>query len=275
MKIDKVINNNIVSVLEPSGEEIIVMGRGLGFQGRPGKEIREDKIEKIFRLDSQTEVEQFKTLLQNLPLEHIQVSNEIISYAKSVLKKRLNKNIYITLTDHINFAIDRMKQNMIFANPLLREVRSFYREEYLIGEYAIALIKKKLGVEMPVDEAASVALHIVNAEYNTKMSDAINITTLIQYVLDLVKERFSITYDEESLNYERFITHLRFLSQRIYSNELLENGSTELSALVSAMYPQEYAVSQEIRDYIKENYHHEVTDDETAYLTIHIKRVRG
>lgn len=275
MKIDKVINNNIVSVMEPSGQEIIVMGRGLGFHAKPGHQIPEDKVEKIFRLDSQTAVDQFKTLLVNLPLEHIQVSSEIIGYAKDILNKKLNQNIYITLTDHINFAIERLKQNMMFANPLLREVRSFYREEYLIGEYAIALIKKNLGVELPVDEAASVALHIVNAEYNTKMRDAIDITNLIQYVLELVKTRLNITYDEQSLNYERFITHLRFLSQRIYSNELLTKENQEFTTLVSSMYPEEYALSQEIRDYIKETYDHDVTEDEAAYLAIHIKRVRS
>ena len=274
MKVDKVINNNIVSVLE-DGKEIVVMGRGLGFRAKPGSEILETRIEKIFRLDSQTEVDQFKTLLSNLPLEHIQVSTEIINYAKEVLNKKLNQNIYITLTDHINFSIERFHKNMMFANPLLREVRSFYREEYLIGEYAVALIKRKLHVDLPVDEAASVALHIVNAEYNTKMKDTIDITNLIQYVLELVKQRFHMSYDEQSLNYERFITHLRFLSQRIYSNELLEQTNPEFITMISTMYPEEFALSEEIREYINNTYHHDVTDEEAAYLAIHIKRVRG
>lgn len=274
MKIDKVINNNIVSVIEEDGKEIIVMGRGIGFRSRPGTEIPNGKIEKVFRMDSQKAVDQFKSLLVNLPIEHIEVSAEIIKYAKSVLNKRLNQNIYITLTDHINFSIDRYKQKMMFANPLLREVRSFYREEYLIGEYAIALIKRTLDVDLPVDEAASIALHIVNAEYNTLMRDTIDITNLIQYVLNTVKEHFSIDYDEQSLNYERFITHLRFLSQRIYSNELLNNNNQDFSKMVSEMYPEDYACSQGIREYIKQTYNHDVTDEEAAYLAIHIRRVR-
>lgn len=275
MRVDKVINNNIVSVLE-NGKEIVVMGRGIGFRVRPGSEIEESRIEKIFRLESQSSVDQFKTLLSNLPLEHIQVSTEIINYAKSVLNKKLNQNIYITLTDHINFSIERFHKNMMFANPLLREVRSFYREEYLIGEYAVALIKRKLNVDLPVDEAASIALHIVNAEYNnTKIKDAIDITNLIQYVLELVKKRFSITYEEQSLNYERFITHLRFLSQRIYSNEFLEQTNPEFISMISTMYPEEFALSEEIREYIKNTYQHDVTDEEAAYLAVHIKRVRS
>lgn len=274
MKVDKIINNNIVSALEPDGKEIVVMGRGIGFGAKPGKEIPEGKIEKVFRLDSQNSVDKFKELLANLPLEHIQVSTEIINYAKSVLNRRLNQNIYITLTDHINFAIERFKQKMIFTNPLLNEVKTFYKEEYLVGEYAVALIERKIGVTLPVDEAGFIALHIVNAEYNTVMRDTIDITNLIQNVVKIVKEYFSMEMDEASLNYQRFVTHLRFLAQRIVAGELLNSENGEFNQLISQMYPEEYGCSLKIKDHIHETYHHEVTEEETAYLAVHIKRMR-
>lgn len=274
MKIDKIINNNIVSAIEADGKEIVVMGRGIGFGMKPGREIPENKIEKIFRLDSQNSVDKFKELLANLPLEHIQASTEIINYAKSVLNRKLNPNIYITLTDHINFAIDRFKQKMIFTNPLLNEVKTFYKEEYLIGEYAIALIDRRIGVKLPVDEAGFIALHIVNAEYNTAMRDTIDITNLIQNVVKIVKEYFRMEPDETSLNYQRFVTHLRFLAQRIVAGELLNSETGEFNALISQMYPEEYACSLKIKDYIQETYHHDVTEEETAYLSVHIKRMR-
>lgn len=274
MKIDKIINNNIVSAIEADGKEIVVMGRGIGFGMKPGREIPENKIEKIFRLDSQNSVDKFKELLANLPLEHIQASTEIINYAKSVLNRKLNPSIYITLTDHINFAIDRFKQKMIFTNPLLNEVKTFYKEEYLIGEYAIALIDRRIGVKLPVDEAGFIALHIVNAEYNTAMRDTIDITNLIQNVVKIVKEYFQMEPDETSLNYQRFVTHLRFLAQRIVAGELLNSETGEFNALISQMYPEEYACSLKIKDYIQETYHHDVTEEETAYLSVHIKRMR-
>lgn len=274
MKIEKIINNNIVSALEQDGKEIIVMGRGIGFGIKPGKEIPEGRIEKVFRLDSQNSVDKFKELLVNLPLEHIQVSTEIINYAKSVLNRSLNQNIYITLTDHINFAIHRFKQKMVFSNPLLNDIKAFYKEEYLIGEYAVALIERKIGVTLPVDEAGFIALHIVNAEFNTAMRNTIDITNLIQNVVRIVKEYFALEPDETSLNYQRFVTHLRFLAQRIVTGELLNSGTAEFSHLISGMYPQEYGCSLKIKDYILETYHHHVTEEETAYLAVHIKRMR-
>ena len=274
MKIDKIINNNIVSAIEADGKEVVIMGRGLGFGMKPGKEIPEGKIEKVFRLDSQNSTDKFKELLANLPLEHIQASTEIINYAKSVLNRRLNQSIYITLTDHINFAIERFKEKMMFTNPLLNEIETFYKEEYLIGEYAVALIERRIGITLPVDEAGFIALHIVNAEYNTAMRDTIDITTLIQNVVKIVKEYFSMDLDETSLNYQRFVTHLRFLAQRIIGGEMLNSENPEFNQLISQMYPEEYACSLKLKDYIQVTYHHDVTEEETAYLAVHIKRIR-
>ena len=274
MKIDKIINNNIVSAIEADGKEVVIMGRGLGFGMKPGKEIPEGKIEKVFRLDSQNSTDKFKELLANLPLEHIQASTEIINYAKSVLNRRLNQSIYITLTDHINFAIERFKEKMMFTNPLLNEIKTFYKVEYLIGEYAVALIERRIGITLPVDEAGFIALHIVNAEYNTAMRDTIDITTLIQNVVKIVKEYFSMDLDETSLNYQRFVTHLRFLAQRIIGGEMLNSDNPEFNQLISQMYPEEYACSLKLKDYIQVTYHHDVTEEETAYLAVHIKRIR-
>lgn len=274
MKIEKVINNNVVSTYDEEGREIIVMGRGVGFKAKEGSAIDKKKIEKVFRLESKNTTERFKELLADLPMEHVQVSAEIISYAKEVLGRPLNPNVYVTLTDHINFALERLKKNMMFSNPLIREVRSFYHEEYLIGEYAIAMIEKQLGAKLPVDEAASIALHIVNAEYNAPMGDTIKITTLIQQVMELVKEYFHIQIDERSLSCERFVTHLRFLAQRVLAGEHLKLDNLEFQEVIDRLYPKEYECSQKIRELIQSQYGHAVTEEEVAYLALHIKRIR-
>lgn len=274
MKISKIINNNVVSTCDEEGREVIVMGRGVGFKAREGSTIDEEKIEKVFRLDSQNTMDRFKELLVNLPMEHVQISAEIISYAKEVLNRPINPNVYITLTDHINFALERFNQRMMFSNPLIREVRSFYHAEYLIGEYAIAMIDRDLGIKLPVDEAASIALHIVNAEYDAPMGDTIKITNLIQQVSEVVEEYFNIKLDEQSLSYERFITHLRFLAQRVFTGEHMELDNLEFQKVIDRLYPEEYACSQKVQALIKLQYGHQVTEEEVAYLALHIKRIR-
>ncbi len=273
MQVERVINNNVVSAFDPKGKEVIVMGKGVGFQAKQGKEINQSLIEKIFYLESQTAVNKFKELIENLPLEHIQVSNEIITYADKILNRRLNPNIYITLTDHISFAIERFKQDMIFDNPLLWDVQRMYRQEYLIGEYAIALIEKRLGLRLPVDEAASIALHIVNAEYNTVMSQTMSITKLLPKVLQIVKEDFGIILEEGSLQFERLVSHLRFMIQRILSREQLDNIDMEFCEMVKKLYPAEFTCSEKIGEYLKESFQEIIVAEELAMLTVHIRRV--
>ncbi len=273
MQVERIINNNVVSAFDHKGKEVVVMGKGIGFHAKQGKEIDPALIEKMFHLESQNAVNKFKELVENLPLEHIQVSNEIITYADKVLNRKLNPNIYITLTDHINFAIERFCQEILFDNPLLWDVQRLYRQEYLIGEYAIALIDKRLSIRLPVDEAASIALHIVNAEYNTVMSQTMNITKLLPQILQIVKEDFGIILVVNSLHYERFVTHLRFLIQRILSRDQFDNIDMEFCEMVKNLYPLEYRCSEKIADLLKAGFDDVIVVEELAMLSIHIRRV--
>ena len=93
MKISKLINNNIVSSVDENGREIIIMGRGIGFKAREGMDIPDERIEKVFRLEGEDVLGRFKDLLARMPLEYIEISDEIINYGKKVLNKPLNQNI--------------------------------------------------------------------------------------------------------------------------------------------------------------------------------------
>lgn len=273
MKIIKIINNSVVCALDDNKKEVVVMGKGIGFKSAIGDKIDKKKAEKIFIMDNQSSIDKFKKLLENLPIEHFKVSHEIISYSKRTLGKRLNQNIYITLTDHINFAVYRFKNGMQFSNPLLWEVKQFYKSEFLIGKYAIELIKKRLGILMTEDEAANIALHIVNAEYNTDMKDALKITTLISDILNIISKYYKVKLDEESLHYSRLITHLKFLSQRLFLDEMLKDSDDLLLDMIKNRYKKEYECSLNIKKYIEEKYNQKISGEELAYLTVHIKRV--
>ena len=208
-----------------------------------------------------------------MPLEHARISNDIISYAESELKLRLNQSIYVTLTDHINFAIERLKMNIRLENALLWEIKRFYPQEYRLGQYAVELIEKRLGVALPEDEAGFIALHFVNAEYGTDIRDALNFPNLMQAILQIVKEELQIEFDEDSLHYERFVTHVKFLLQRIYRKELLPDEEEELAAMVQRKYKKEYFCSKKIAEYIEKETGSKISGEEMMYLAIHIRRI--
>ncbi|HHX12729.1 MAG TPA: PRD domain-containing protein, partial [Clostridiales bacterium] len=164
-------------------------------------------------------------------------------------------------------------QGMLFENPLFWEVKSLYRKEYLIGEYSLALINKELKIMLPTDEAASIALHIVNAEYDSSMGDTMSITKHMPEVFQLVKEDFHVEFEEESLEYERFVTHLKLLMQRIMKREQFDVLDLNFSQVIENMYPEEYSCSRKIGSYLSKLYEQEVKGEEISMLTIHVRRL--
>lgn len=272
MKILKVINNNVVSSLDDKEREIIVLGKGIGFQKTSGEEIQEERIEKIFQLSTAAD-SQFEKLVEEIPYEYIKYTDEIVKEAAQTLGRKLNKNIYITLTDHLHFAIERYRKNIVFQNALLWEIKKFYAGEYAIGLHAAAMIKEREGIELSADEAAFIALHIVNAEMDADMTKTSNIPGMLMDMLNIVKYSFQITLDEDSLSYERFVTHLKFFIQRAIEQSYYPAEESELYDVYRRKYPKAYACARKIRTYMEEKTGNSVTDEEMMYLTVHIARV--
>ncbi|MCM3164757.1 PRD domain-containing protein [Metabacillus litoralis] len=273
MKIEKVFNNNVVSAFNEEKIELVIMGKGLAFQKRPGDEIDDDKIEKVFTLKNKDMSERFKTLLYEVSLELMEVTEDIIKKAKSKLGRELNDSIYVSLTDHINFAIERNKKGLDIRNALLWEIKKLYKDEFSLGVEALGMIQEKLHVTLPEDEAGFIAMHIVNAELNEEMPNIVNITKTMQDILKIVKYHFKMDFNEESLNFFRFVTHLKFFAQRLYSKTYMEGEDDFLFEAVKNKHKQAYECTEKINDYVKRQFDYELTNDEKLYLTIHIERV--
>ncbi|KIL28368.1 hypothetical protein B4133_3745 [Bacillus altitudinis] len=273
MIISKVINNNVVSAYDDEQHELVIMGRGIAFQKKSGDPIDEERIEKVFSIQNKDISEKFKTLLYDIPIEYMQVCEAIIDHARTTLNKNLNDSIYVTLTDHITFAIERHQKGMDIKNALLWEIKRLYKEEFMCGIEAIRIIQDKLNIHLPDDEAGFIAMHIVNAELNEEMPNVIQITKLIQDILNIVKYHFQIDLDEESLNYFRFVTHLKFFGQRLFNETQMENQNEFLYEVVKEKNTAAFQCAEKINDYVQKEYNRSLIEDEMLYLTLHIDRV--
>ncbi len=274
MRIEKVINNNIISARDDKGVELVVMGRGIGFDKKPGNEITDGKIEKIFRLDKMDDREHFKKLLASLPLEYIRLSTDIITYAKDSLELKLNQNVYLTLTDHIGFALNRHREGMDFNNVLYDEIRLFYPVEYSIGRYALELIEERTGYRLAEDEAASIALHIINGELDSAMGTTFFMIKMMREMMGIIEKNISIP---EGRNYpkDRLISDLKQLANRLVSEKLISGRRDEkLYLFVEENYTEEYRIINSINDYIGKEYKCSMTEEEKIYLTLSIKRIK-
>ncbi|ACT05626.1 transcriptional antiterminator, BglG [Dickeya chrysanthemi Ech1591] len=270
MKITQVLNNNVVSVIDNQGQELILTGCGLGFHSRNGQDVEITRVEKIFRLQDDAISTRFKHLAQEVPLEILQLTADIVEMVKTQLPQKLSEGIYVTLADHLAFALQCQRNGTVIQNPLQWEVRHFYKQEFAVAEQALALIREALGVALPNDEACSIALHIVNAELGDNIGNMKQITQLIYQVQNIVKYYFQVSLDENSGNYHRFITHLKFFSQRVMEGTTLDNDDGELFTMVQQRYQKTLGCVEAINTFIKKNYQHTMTNSEKLYLTIHI-----
>lgn len=273
MKINKILNNNLVSTWDEKGQEIIVKGKGIGFQKRKGDSIEKAQVEKIFSLKNPAEFSLYKQLLARIPDEHVQVAEYIISYAKKSLNKELDEHIYITLSDHISYAIERQKQGMQFNNPLLWEIRRFYPHEYQIGLEGLNIINEELNIDLPETEASFIALHIIDAELNIDMQQTMQMTEMIQDILNIIKYYFNVTFDEGGLDYNRLITHLKYFVLRVMNGTQEPENDMDFINFIRNKYPKAYDCSNQISKYMMKKINHILTEEEKLYLTVHIQRV--
>ncbi|SES91648.1 BglG family transcription antiterminator LicT [Thorsellia anophelis] len=275
MRITKILNNNVVLIKNERNIEQVVMGRGIAFKKQVGDEIEECKIEKIFSNSNHQLIAHLSELLSQIPLEIMTTVAQIIQLAESRLGK-LHEMIYIGLTDHCHFAIERLKEGIVVENIMFWELKRLYPREIQLGIEALDLIEKRLQVKLPFDEAGFIAIHFVNAQQsNPNLNSSItHLTKLMQDILQIVKYQLHIEFDEGSLSYQRFVTHLRFFAQRMIGHQPVDSEDSTLHEEVKLLYPQAYQCVESIEAYIIKHYKQALTKDERMFLSIHIERIR-
>ena len=257
MKIAKILNNNVVVVQDERGREQVVMGRGLAFQKRVGEALDTARVEKVFALQSDELVRRLGELLSQIPLEVMTTCDRIIGLAAQRLGK-LQESLYITLTDHCYFAIERQKNGLAIKNVLLWDIKRLYPKEFELGQEARAII----------------ALHLVTAQLNSEMPEVMHVTRVMQEILQLVKYQLQLEYDEESLSYQRFVTHLKFFAQRMLTRTVVEDDDVSLHTAVKDNYAKAWKCAEKIAQHLNKSYQRELTTEEIMFLAIHIERVR-
>lgn len=275
VQITKVINNNIVSAYDDSRQELVIMGRGIGFQKKPGDLIDQAIIEKRFRLESAMQLNQLADLMSDLPSEYLSLVSEIMQKVTPVLNNKLSNSLYITLTDHIHFAVKRAREGVVLQNPLRWDIQQIYPNEYFAALIAVQMTEEMMKVSLEDDEAASIAMHFVNAELNTEMSKAVKITDLIQKMIEILRDFYGNRLDETSAQFERLIVHIRQFAQRVVADDMNVENKDELYGPLSERYRECSACAERIRAYVEKTYDTSVSEEEMTYLIVHLRCISG
>ncbi|RFA07169.1 transcription antiterminator BglG [Subtercola boreus] len=270
--IKKVLNSSVVLVVDEHGVERVVLGKGIGYGRKPGELVAPDAAHQVFVSLPERDQSNLVQLLAEVPAEYADLTHSIVELAEEA-GFELDPHIYLTLTDHLHFAVERQRKGLVTVNRLAWEVRTIYPREYAIGEQAVSLLLERFGVQLPPEEAANVAFHLVNAEVGNAGVDSVRVVQLVSQVATIVTHSTGVQLHFDDLHGARFVAHLQYFAQRFFAGRLATSDDDFLFTNLSARYPSAVLAAERVRALVQQEYDQTLPNEEIAFLALHIARV--
>ncbi|WP_054704089.1 PRD domain-containing protein [Bacillus sp. JCM 19041] len=277
MNLIKSFNNNIALVEDSSGTEWVVLGNGVGFGKEKGDAIDETTIKKKFIAESTPNSRQpFLEMIEQIPISIFEATAEMIRTAESVIGTKLNQHLFLALADHVNYAVKRVRENGDYPHTNRWELQKLYPKEHKAAIEAIRVVYNLLDIILPKSEETFLTYHFVNAQGpSARLSETMKMTEAINRIIEIIEYHYDMQLNEESLNYLRLLTHLRyFLLRQLHGETLDQNEMDEdLIDMIKGKYAHAYECAEKISRILKKHYDWELTLNEKVYLTLHIWRL--
>lgn len=274
MRVVKVFNNNVVLAARGDGDDVVLMGRGLGFGVRPGQSVDPARAERTFVPTAGQPPERIASFLDEIPAEHLTVAEEIVSLGRAELGEHIGRQVVIPLADHLSFALRRAQDGLEIAYPLRGEVLHLYPEEVAVSRRAIELVADRLAIRLPDAEAIPLALHFVNAQFEAPdLAKVVKLTETFGVVLAETGAFLGVPVDPDSLEASRFITHLRYLVARQERGETASDAFGSLHDTLRASHAREVDCAEHVGGILEERFGWTLGRDEVLYLALHISRL--
>lgn len=271
--VKKVLNSSVVLATDDTGVEAVLLGKGIGYGRKADEAVDASAIDQVFVARS-NDGDQLRDLLEEIPSWYLEFTHEVVQAAEQQLGSPLDPHVYLSLTDHLHFAVQRAEQGLALRNRLASELQVFYPAEYGLAEEALERLRARVAVPLPDDEAANIAFHLVNASRTEQGFNALKAVKLIDDVASIV--RYSTPQLEATrLHWARFLTHVKFFVERFLADKLLASPDDFLFGQIQRRYPESLEVAERVRQHILATENSHIPNEEVAYLALHIQRLAG
>lgn len=267
----KALNNNMVLIKE-QGVEKILLAKGIGFNKKFG-DILEDNLEvdKVFSIEDKKNQENLKEVYNRVDGEFVAICEEALAEISEELGEELNETIHIGLIDHLAIAMKRLKNKEQINNPFIVEIETLYSVEFEMAKKIVNKLQDKYEIDFPEGEIGFITLHIHSARNGKMLSNSIKYSYLSNKIIIYIEEKFNSKIDKRSLDYARFLSHVRFTIERVLTDTVLKNDLTEI---IKKSYSISYEIAEGASKIIEETLDKKVCDDEVAYIAMHVERFR-
>lgn len=269
MKAIKKINNNFAICLDNNNNELIAFGKGIGFPAMPYEIPDLSIIDRTFYGVNPN----YYDLLNEIPDDIFEISAKIIEYSKRKIMQELNPNLIFTLADHIHFSIQRYEKKIHIQMPISYDIRYLYEAEMAVGEAAVAFINRVKHIHLGSDEAASIAMHFLNAELTSSDTKQNLDDEVISDITDIIETDFHIKIHKKDFNYSRFVSHMHYLMKRKHEQLEISSENKKIFDSLCKECTTTYQCAEHIREYMDRVLHWNLGKEEELYLMLHINRL--
>lgn len=271
--VHKVLNNNVVISIDASGQERVLMGRGLGFQLLPTDTIDPAKVEKTFVLDGGSAADHARHLLASVPYPVIQAVTSAVDEAERTLGRSLGRRLPLAIIDHIQYVLERMEKGIRIPTTAMPELRILHPQEFAAATSMAQFVSFSLQTDLPAEEAVFLTMHLLNATRDEPNGTAALLFRRVQHVVTTVESGLGVQLDTAGSDYARFILHVQFLLQRLVSNSMLRGTDTSFFEFAKLSYPRSYAIAADVKLYVSAATGSDLTDEELLYVIVHVERL--
>lgn len=275
-RITKPLNHNAVLAFDTSDQqEYLAVGKGVGFSRKPGERVErlgEPGSVQLYLL-SQTNGTRgtSRELLEHIDPQVLDVAEDIYQDARTTFGQ-VDQNMLLPLADHLAFAVARVKAGGALANPLTEDIRALFPQEFEVAHRGVRDLEERLGIVLGDDETGLIALHVHSALDASHVEQAMQIAQLTRACIEAVERITGVAIDVSSMDYNRLMTHVKYMATRILKGESL---SIDVNAAIESSAPESYRAAQAVCAEIERLMGAKVSELEVGYLAMHIARVAG
>lgn len=272
LKVLKVFNNNVVLARDELGREVVITGRGVGYQARPGGSIDQGLI--VRRFVPADNPDSVAKVLADIPPERLALVETLFAEAMRELGSPLPALAVVAVADHIHQAIERVARGEVMEYPMRAEVAHLHPDELSVAEVLLGKLNRTLEVPLPQGEAIALSMHLFHAVTGSpSMEQTFLQSKLIRQIFDIVHQAYGDEFDPDSIDAARFATHLRYFFARAQSGKQLVGGIPEVAQVVRQGSGRAFQLAQKIKALLELRLQLHVSDDELTYLTLHVARM--
>lgn len=265
--IARVINNNCL-LIKDDGEEMIVISKGIGFKRTVGETLPKDMVvEKRFK---QINDKSFAGQTHN-PDGVVRQTAQIMDIIDRNIDAESMETSLVSLSNHIAAMIIRIENDETLPNPFHNETKILYRDSYDVALMIARDVEREMALILPKSEIDFLTLYVHGLRRDGELSYVARLNAIVYEITDVLKSKYGIVLDKDSVAYARFIVHIKFVVQRVLNKEKFQN--IELIDQVYEQYHQYHELSFDIAHIIESALDTQLDRQELTYIMLHLARL--